>query len=156
MKKYEKYYVENENVFSISVIFLIKLLLYIKKLEDIDKNCPLINFFMSTAESLCKDAHKLQKKYLTSYPLVSKNLETNELYNEFQNYILKDYIYDKKLNFEQFYEKINLNQKDTKRYMSVIYIKNGRAKMQSIRSQLKFSQMPEKKKFLIFLIRPKN
>ena len=51
---------------------------YIKYLEDLDKNCSLLDFLMKTSELLCKDAQKLQQMYSSNNPLISKSPNNTE------------------------------------------------------------------------------
>ena len=134
--KYLKKMDPSQHTFSVTILFLIKLTIYIKKLEEIDKDCALLDFFIKTSELLCKDAQTLQQKYSTYNPLISRNKNTTELYEEFQNYILKDYIINKTYNKEVLLLKINKNYKISRNYDCVIFAEDGKARLFSINSHI--------------------
>ena len=136
----------NENIFSVTILFLIKLSIYIKKLEEVDKDSSLLDFLIKSSELLCKDALKLYQKYPTYNPLVSKNPNTTILYEEFQNYIMKEYIINKRYNKDDLLLKINKNYKISRNYTCVAYTLEGKARLFSIRSHIQL--ISDKKKFV--------
>ena len=133
----------NENIFSVVIIFLIKLTIYIKKLEEVDKDSTLLNFLIKACELLCRDAQKLQQKYPTYSPLISKNPNTTKLYEDFENYILKDYNLNQTFNIEELLLKIKINYEISRKYACVAFTKEGKTTLFSIKKTLIF---PEKKK----------
>ena len=134
-----------ENVFSVTILFLIKLSIYIKYLEEVDKNSTLLDFLIKTSEILCKDAQKLQQKYLTHNPLISRNPNSTELYVEFQNYILKDYLLNKTYNKEDLLLRISKNYKISRNYACVAFTKEGKARLFSIKSHIQMISTDKKK-----------
>ena len=136
LTKYLKISSPSENTFSVTILFLIKISIYIKKLEEVDKNSTLLNLLFNISEQLCKDAKKLQQKYPTHSPLISRNLNTTSIYEEFQNYILKDYILNKKFNEDKLLAIINQNIKISRKYACLAYTKEGKARLFSIKSHI--------------------
>ena len=147
LTKYLKDSSPTENTFSITILFLIKICIYIKKLEEIDKDSSLLDFLINISEQLCKDSKKLQQKYPSYNPLISKNPGTTILYEEFQNYILKDYIHNKKFNKEDLLLLINKNYKISRKYACVAYTKEGKARLFSINSHIQLISSDKKKSF---------
>ena len=136
LKKYRKDYSEEENDFSVTILFLIKLSIYIHDLEKYENNSSnLLNFFIKTSELLCEDAQRLQQKYITYNPLVSKSQIDNELYDDFKNYIINEYKLNKKFKEGDLIQKIKMNEKESKKYKSVYYNKNGKPKLVAGKSQ---------------------
>ena len=136
MKKYEKDNYKNENDFSVTILFLIKLILHIKKLEEVDKQCTLLQILIRLSDKLCKDAEKLQKKYSNYNPLMNKTDDTNnDLYEEFRLYITKEYIVNKKFNKDELTLKV-LKSKESKKYLCFYYTKDYKAKLQSTKSHI--------------------
>ena len=131
LKKYQKEYVQDENDFSVTIIFLIKLTLYMQELEKKEKDSTLLNFLIKTSELLCEDAQRLQQKYITYNPLLSKSENQTELYEDFKNYILNEYNLNKKYDKEYLSEKININEKESRKYKNVLYNILGKAKIVS-------------------------
>ena len=136
LTKYLKDNDPNNQVFSSTILFLIKLTIYIKKLEDIDKECSLLDFFIRSSELLCKDAYTLQKRYASSNPLISKNKNNKELYDEFQNYILKDYFSNKTYKKEVLLSKINKSYKSSKTYDCIPFKAEENPRLFSIKSHM--------------------
>ena len=132
LKKYQKEYVQDENDFSVTIIFLIKLTLYMQELEKKEKDSTLLNFLIKTSELLCEDAQRLQQKYITYNPLLSKSENQTELYEDFKNYILNEYNLNKKYDKEYLSEKININEKESRKYKNVLYNILGKAKIFSL------------------------
>ena len=145
LTKYLKNSDPNENVFSVTILFLIKLTIYINKLEEIDKDSNLLDFLIRVSEILCKDAKKLQQKYPTFNPLISRNTNYSDLYEDFLNFILKDYILNKTYNKEDLLLKVNKNNKLGQNFTCVEYNREGKARLFSIKSHLHLIS-PERKK----------
>ena len=135
LKKYQKEYSEDENDFSVTILFLIKLSIYINDLEKYENDSNLLNFFIQTSELLCEDAQRLQQKYIIYNPLVSKSEAQTELYEDFKNYIINEYKINKIYKKEDLIDKIKINEKTSRKYKSIYYNKNGRAKLISGKSQ---------------------
>ena len=135
MKKYEKENYKNENDFSVTVLFLIKLILHIKKLKELDKQSSLLEILIKISEKLCKDAEKLQKKYATYNPLMSKNEENTELYEEFRLFITKEYMVNKKFNKEDLIQK-TLKFSDTNKYLCFYYKQDYKSNIKSSESHI--------------------
>ena len=145
LTKYLKNSDPNENVFSVTILFLIKLTIYINKLEEIDKDSNLLDFLIRVSEILCKDAKKLQQKYPTFNPLISRNTNYSDLYEDFLNFILKYYILNKTYNKEDLLLKVNKNNKLGQNFTCVEYNREGKARLFSIKSHLHLIS-PERKK----------
>ena len=145
LAKYLKDTLPNENNFSVTILFLIKISIYIKKLEEVDKNSTLLDFLINISEQLCKDAKKLQQKYPTYSPLISRNPNTTILYEEFQNYILKDYILHKVYKLDELLLIINRNYKIARKYACVAYTKEGKARLLSIKSHIQLISSDKKR-----------
>ena len=128
LQKYIKEYKQDENVFSVTILFLIKITLFIKKLEKIEKNTDLLNFFIKISELLCEDAQKLQQKYITYNPLASKSESQTETYDFFKNYIINEYKLNKKYNKEELILKID-KDKLAKKYGYAKYDKFGKVRL---------------------------
>ena len=120
LEKYKKEYSKDENEFSVTIVFLIKLTLYIKKLEKYDKNSNLQNFLINFSEILCKDALRLHQKYTDKNPLVSKSENQTIIYEDFKYYIINEYNLNKKYNKDDLIIKITDN-KDAIKYNHVEY-----------------------------------
>ena len=144
LKKYLINYNSNEHTFSVIILFLIKLTIYIKKLEEISKNCNLLDFLIKVCDLLCKDAKRLQQKYATFNPLVSKNENFRDLYNEFLYFIVKDKAYIK----DELISKINKYPKDLIIYTFFSYNiskEEEKTRIFSVKSQLKYYSTERKK-----------
>ena len=135
----------NENIFSVTILFLIKLTIYINKLEEFDKDSSLLYFLLQVSEFLCKDSKILQQKYSSYNPLISKNIYQTDLYEDFLNYILKDYISTKTYNKEELLLKINKNKGIAKIYNPIAFKKEGRAREFTIQNQVKLISFNRKK-----------
>ena len=141
LKKYLINYNLNEHTFSVIILFLIKLCIYINKLEEIDKSSNLLDFLIKVCDLLCKDAKKLQQKYMAYNPLISKNENFRDLYNEFLYYILKEYNLNKVYNKEELISKVNKYSKDSKNYTYFSYNnskEDEKTRLFSVQSQLKY------------------
>ena len=147
IKKYQKEYIEDENDFSVTIIFLIKLTIYIQELEKTDKNSNLLNFFIKTSELLCEDAQRLHQKYIIYNPLVSKSENQTEVYEEFKNYIINEYNLNKKYDKNDLIEKINKNEKASRKYRFVLYNRLGKAKLVSTKTNLNIYEFDRRKSF---------
>ena len=147
LKKYKKEYIQGENDFSVTIIFLIKITLYIQELEKTEKDSNLLNFLIETSELLCEDAQKLQQKYITYNPLISKSENETEIYEDFKNYILNEYNLNKKYDKAYLIEKINMNEKESRKYKNVLYNKAGKAKFVSGKSQTNLYLLDKRKSF---------
>ena len=145
LKKYLKETLDIENHFSVTILFLIKISIYIKKLEEVDKNSTLLDLLINISERLCKDAQRLQQKYTTYTPLASRSPNTTSLYDEFQNYILKDYIINKSYNKDELLSLINKNYKIARKYACVAYTREGKARLFSIKSHIQLISSDKKK-----------
>lgn len=104
--KYKNEFNEKDNTYSICIIFLIKILISFKNLEEIFKDDKIIeeNFNLkgtlsSTFNLLCHDCFEINKKFSNLNPLISEGKYNNKLYNNFKNFISKDYK-DKKDNID--------------------------------------------------------
>jgi hypothetical protein len=129
----------------VTILFLIKLTIYIKKLEEIDKDSNLLYFLLQVSEFLCKDSKILQQKYSSYNPLISKNIYQTDLYEDFLNYILKDYISSKIYNKEELLLKINKNKGITKIYNPIAFKKGARSREFTIQNQVKLFSSNRKK-----------
>ena len=148
LKKYLLNYNSNDHTFSVIILFLIKLAIYIKKLEEIDKSSNLLDFLIKVIELLCKDAKKLQQKYTTFNPLVSKNENFRDLYNEFLYFIVKDQTSNKAYIKEDLISKINKYPKDLKNYTFFSYNNSKeeeKTRLFSVQSQLKYFSIERRK-----------
>ena len=147
IKKYLKEYIEDENDFSVTIIFLIKITIYIQELEKTEKNSNLLNFLIKSSELLCKDALRLQQKYITYNPLVSKSENQTEIYEEFKNYIINEYNLNKKYDKNDLIEKIKKNEKASRKYRFVLYNRLGKAKLVSTKENLNIYEFDKRKSF---------
>ena len=147
LKKYKKEYIQDENEFSVIIIFLIKITLYIQELEKTEKDSNLLNFLIETSKLLCEDAQRLQQKYITYNPLISKSENQTEIYEHFKNYIINEYNLNKKYNKEYLIEKININEKESRKYKNVLYNRAGKAKLVSGTSHTNLYLLDKRKSF---------
>ena len=147
LDKYQKEYTEDENNFSTTIIFLIKLTLCIQELEKTEKDSNLLNFLIKTSELLCEDAQRLQQKYTTYNPLVTKSESQNQIYEDFKNYIINEYNLTKKYNKENLISKIQNNEKASRKYKSVLYNRAGKAKMLSSKNHSRIEEMDKRNSF---------
>jgi hypothetical protein len=129
----------------VTILFLIKLTIYINKLEEIDKDSNLLYFLLQVSEFLCKDSKILQQKYSSYNPLISKNIYQTDLYEDFLNYILKDYISNKTYNKEELLLKINKNNEIAKIYNPIAFKKEGKSREFTIQNQVKLFSSNRKK-----------
>jgi len=148
LKKYLINYNPNEHIFSATILFLIKLTIYIKKLEEIDKGSNLLDFLIKVSELSCKDAKRLQQKYAANNPLISKNENFRDLYNEFLYFIVKNYTSNKIYNKDELISKINKYPKDLSNYTFFSY-KNSKeeekTRLFSVQSHLKYYSTERRK-----------
>ena len=114
----DKYY-EKENIFSICLIFIIKILITIRDLDELllkinennfkiienkkkdktnekninedENNIQLRKIFISILNQLFQDTFKLYKNYPKFNPLASEGKFNNGLYLHFKNFIIKEY-----------------------------------------------------------------
>jgi hypothetical protein len=133
LTKYLRISNSNETLFSVTILFLIKISIYIKYLEDIDKNSTLLVFLIETSELLCKDALRLQQKYSSNNPLASKYSNNTDLYEEFKNFIIKNYLVNQIYNKDDLLLKISKNYKIAKNYTCLIFTKEGKARLLSMK-----------------------
>jgi len=72
-----------EQNISVTILFLIKLTVYIKKLESFEKNSSLIDYFIETSELLCKNAKTLYQTYSNYKLLLTSGSNISPLYEDF-------------------------------------------------------------------------
>ena len=107
-----------------------------------------MDFLIKVIELLCKDAKKLQQKYTTFNPLVSKNENFRDLYNEFLYFIVKDQTSNKAYIKEDLISKINKYPKDLKNYTFFSYNNSKeeeKTRLFSVQSQLKYFSTERRK-----------
>ena len=129
----------NETIFSVTILFLIKISIYIKYLEDLDKNGTLLDFLIKTSELLCKDAQKLQQIYSSNNPLISKSPNHTDLYEEFKNFILKNYLINQTYNKDELLLRISKNYKISRNYTCLVFTKEGKARLLSMKGRINLS-----------------
>ena len=137
----------NEQRISVTILFLIKITVYIQLLEKTEKKSNLIDFFNEMDELLCQNAKYLQQNYATYKPLLGSNSNSTTLYDEFTNLILNEYNINSIYNKNDLTSKINLNSKVSKLYTNVEYTKEGKARLISISSNLNLLSSDKKKNF---------
>jgi len=135
----------NENIFSVTILFLIKLTIYINKLEEIDKDSSLLYFLLQVSEFLCKDSKNLQQKYSSYNPLIAKNIYQTDLYEDFLNYILKDFIPTKTYNKDDLILKINKNSEIARIYNPIAFRREEKSREFKIQNQVKLVSSNRKK-----------
>ena len=138
---------QDEQGISVTILFLIKLTIYIKILETTEKNSPLIDFFIETSEILCKNAKLLQQTYTNYKPLLCSNSNLTQIYEDFTSFILNEYNISSIYNKEDLISKINYKSKEYKRYTNVDYSKEGKARLISINSNINLLSNEKKKNF---------
>ena len=134
-----------EQGISVTILFLIKLTIYIKMLEETEKKSSLIDYFIETSELLCKNAKTLQQNYTSYKPLLCSSSNSNQIYEGFKTFILNEYTINQVYNKEELISKINYNQKLYKQYKNVNYNKEGEARLVSISSNINLSSADKKK-----------
>ena len=137
LEKYQKEYSSDENDFSVTILFLIKLTFYIKKLEKYDKDSNLLNILLKTSEILCKDAQKLQQTFTNKNPLGSKSESQTKIYEDFKNYIINEYNINNKYNKDELMLKIQ-DSKEIQRYNWVEY-SSGEGRLPKGKSHMNIS-----------------
>ena len=137
----------SEQGISVTILFLIKITIYIYLLEKNEKKSNLIDFFIEMDELLCQNAKKLQQNYANYKPLLSSSVNSTPLYEEFTSFILKEYtitsVYDKNL----LISKIKCSSKAYRQYTNVDYSKEGKARLVSISSNINLLGSDKKKTF---------
>jgi len=145
LEKYQKEYATDENDFSVTILFLIKLTFYIKKLEKFDKDSNLLNILIKTSEILCKDAQKLQQKFTNKNPLGSKSENQAKIYDDFKNYIINEYNLKNKFDKDELMLKIKDN-KEIQRYNWVEY-SSGDGRLSKGKSHMNIAMADKRKAF---------
>ena len=145
--EYLKDFDKNEQSISVTLLFLIKLTIYIKKLEIFEKKSNLIDFFIETSELLCKNAITLQQNYTNYKPLLCSNSILTQIYEDFINFILNEYNIKAVYNKEELIAKINVNSNLYKQYTNVNYSREGKARLSSINSNINLLSADKKKNF---------
>ena len=136
---------QNEQSISVTILFLIKLTIYIKILENSEKKSNLIDFFIETSELLCKNAKALQQNYSSYKHFLCSSSNSTQLYEEFTNFILNEYKITSIYNKDNLISKINFKSNIYKQYMNVDYSKEGKARLISI-SKINLETNENKKK----------
>ena len=136
-----------EQGISVTILFLIKLTIYIKMLEDFEKKSGLIDYFIETSELLCKNAKTLQQNYTSYKPLLCSSSNSNLIYEGFKNFILNEYTIKEVYNKDEIMSKINFNAKFYKQYKNVDYNSDGKARLISISSNINLLSSDKKKNF---------
>ena len=109
----------SEQSISVTMLFLIKITIYLVNLEKKEIKSNLIDFFNEMMELLCQNAKKLSQNYENYKPLFCSNSNSTILYDEFVNYILNEYDITSVFNKTDLTKKINLNSKLYKVYINI-------------------------------------
>ena len=133
-----------EQNISVTILFLIKLTVYIKKLESFEKNSSLIDYFIETSELLCKNAKTLYQTYSNYKLLLTSGSNTSPLYEDFTSFIINEYIINSVYNKDLLMSKI---VKGYKQYTNVDFTKDGKARLISISSNINLLSNDKKKNF---------
>ena len=131
-----------EQNISVTILFLIKLTIYIKKLEAFEKSSSLIDYFIETSELLCKNAKTLYQTYSNYKLLITSGSNSTALYEDFTSFILNEYIINSVYNKELLISKTN---KGYKQYINVDFTKDGKARLVSISSNINLLSNERKK-----------
>jgi len=137
----------SEQSISVTILFLIKITVYIQLLEKTEKKSNLIDFFIEMDELLCQNAKYLQQNYASYKPFLCSNSNSTTLYEEFTSLILNEYNINSLYNKNDLTSKINLNSKVYKHYTNVEYTKEGKARLISISSNMNLLASDKKKNF---------
>ena len=113
---------KGQNGFSVTLLFLIKIMIYIQIFEKNPDEKGLLKFFEKIATKLCKDAKELFEKNKEYNPLKAHNKEINNLYKEFQDYIRKEYTTKSSLNKQYLLSIIQNYQEEITKYKSIEYV----------------------------------
>ena len=133
---------KSQNNFSVTILFLIKIIVYIQIFENNSGEKGLLKFFKEIAMKLCKDAKELYEKNKEYNPLMINNKENSNLYKEFQDYIIKQYKPKSGLDF--LFAKIQNCQEEIRQYKSIEYFikyKECSEKKESRSSSMKFFRL---------------
>ena len=125
---FDKYKMEKENTFSICIIFLIKILISFKNLEEIFENKKIIkrDFILKDVfKFLCEDSYLLTEKFSNLNPLVVEGKYNNGLYSYFKDFIINEYKIQKNDDINNLSQKLLNYANDQIYFTSVIYKNNG-------------------------------
>ena len=125
--EYKNDFNEKENTYSVCIIFMIKILLSIRYLNELTQKSKneeeithLKNLLSPTFNILCHDCYKLNKKFLNLNPLISEGKYNNKLYEFFKNFIILDYK-NNKVDINKYIVKLLDFANDTRYFSRVIY-----------------------------------
>ena len=166
LSKYKDEYEEGKNLFSVSIIFSIKILLAIKELtyypkfnnqrkilqenqnnkeHKIEEFNELLSKDMFNQElkkqflNLCQNIIKIHKDYTSSNPFKSIGVHSNFLYENFRSFIVDKLSFvdgDQQAKIVELIDILEDSQRFLKIYERVIYTKEGRAKLYNEKTYL--------------------
>ena len=121
----EKYALQDSDI-SITLFFLIKLLVHAEKIERDHGETSLSLFLIKTSQQLCKESLELYTKNSSVNPLSVSGEYENKLYSQFKSFIETKYIIDENFSKDYFYELIDQCLKDQKKYRRCLFGVNGK------------------------------
>ena len=129
---FDKYKIEKDNTFSICIIFLIKMLISFKNLEEIFENKKIIKGDFKLKERLssifkflCIDCYFLNEKFSSLNPLMAEGKYNNGLYSHFKDFIINEYKVQKNYYINDLSQRLLNFTNDQIYFTSVIYKNNG-------------------------------
>ena len=156
LSKYKDEYNEDKNLFSVCIIFAIKIIISIKEINDCYKSLNkekqaktiIINdnkqeivsedtFNLELKKqfiNLTKNIIKIHKENISLNPFKSIGYHSNNLYEVFRSFIVDKFFFeegDTETKIQELINKSNENQKSLKIYNRVIYTNEGRIKSYS-------------------------
>ena len=127
-EKYKNEFNEKENTYSICIVFIIKILISIKYIDElIDKNninkedTQLKNLLSQNFNILCKDFFKLNEKYSNIISSDAEGKYNNGLYKEIKISLINDFKSNKEIDINTYINKLLEYASDINTFSRVIY-----------------------------------
>ena len=131
--KYKDEYDEKENIYSVCIIFMIKILISIKSINEIlensknnEENFHLKSILSQNFNLICQDCYKINKKFSNLNPLMSEGKYNKDLYIDIKNFIIKEYKNKKNYDVNNFIHRLLNFASDLKYFSRVIYNSYGK------------------------------
>ena len=127
-EKYKNEFDEKENTYSLCVIFIIKILISIKYIDELfEKNkinqedAQLKNLLTRNFNILCQDIFKLNQKFPNIYSLDIEGRYNNGLYKKIRNSLINDYKNNISVDINNYINKLLEYALDVETFSRVIY-----------------------------------
>ena len=163
-------FLEKENTYSICIIFLIKLLITLRDIDELlekqnninknnkekilenniekysdEDNKSIIKFkekLISIFNQLCKDSFEIYKKYSDLNPFISEGKFNNGLYIYFKNFIIKEFNNEKNYDINNLIKKLSEHPKLIRNYSRVIFNFDGSIILYTYKNYKKIIKTP--------------